>query len=205
MRFLLIVILCNVAASTFSLAIGAMLDSTSMANLVASLFILMANLLGGFFLSRKRLLKGLVKVVDILSKLSYVRYAFEALLINEFHEEYGFQLTASYRCIPEDQQAGVGFAVTGDEVLKTFGFPIAWKNFVLDIIGLLLFIFVHSLIIFLLFKFRDRPGQAPLWNKITQGIKRILPRRHTDTVIRRRSMSKDPLLPVNDSHSSVLV
>lgn len=200
LRFLLVIILCNVAASTFSLAIGATLDSTSMANMVASLFLLMANLLGGFFLSRKRLFSGLDKIVDILSKLSYVRYAFEALLINEFHGEEGFALTASYRCIPAETQKSVGFDVDGDEVMKTFGFPTSWRSFLLDIVALLIFVFVHSLVTFLLFKFRDRPGEPPIWNKLIHKIKKL-----TTRLLPNRPET-NPLLPNSESYnSSILV
>lgn len=174
LRLLFIVILCNIAASTFSLAIGASIDSTSMANLVASLFILMANLLGGFFLSRKTLFSGLDKLVDIISKLSFVRYAFEALLLNEFHDREGFALTASHRCIPGKDEEDSKFDVKGDDILKTFGFPTTWSHYNIDIAALICFIVVHGLITFLLFKFRDRPGEPSIMDRIKHKVKKIL-------------------------------
>lgn len=174
LRLLFIIILCNIAASTFSLAIGASIDSTSMANLVASLFILMATLLGGFFLSRKTLFSGLDKLVDIISKLSFVRYAFEALLLNEFHDRDGFVLTASHRCIPGKDEKASGFDVTGDDILKTFGFPTSWKHYNIDIAALICFIMVHGLITFLLFKFRDRPGEPSIMDRIKHRVQKII-------------------------------
>eukprot|EP00210_Caulerpa_lentillifera_P005025 g4799.t1 len=174
LQFVLIIILCNIAASTFSLAIGASIDSTSMANLVASLFILLANLLGGFFLSRKTLFSGLDKLVDIISKLSFVRYAYEALLLNEFQNREGFRITASYRCIRGDANKKAGYDISGNEILRTFGFPTSWSRYGVDIGALICFIVVHGIITFLLFKFRDRPGEPSIWSRIKHKFKKIL-------------------------------
>lgn len=46
---------------------------------------------------------------------SYINYAFEALLVNEFAGQRGFAFT-SYTKPP------VAVSVTGDQVLETFGF-----------------------------------------------------------------------------------
>lgn len=75
LTFVLIVILVNVAASTSTMAIGAAIPSTSIANMVSCLYILYVTLLGGFFLSRKQMLSGgIYGFVSFLSRFSYIRY-----------------------------------------------------------------------------------------------------------------------------------
>lgn len=192
-RFMIVVVLCNVAASTFSLAIGAMLNSTSVANMVASLCLLMETLLGGMFLGRKQGVQGLSIVLDSISRLSFIRYAFEGLLINEFHKHDGFRLTASHRCIPGND---ISFEVTGDEILDTLGFPSSWKVFWIDVLLLIVFICIHCVVIYLLFKYRDRPGEPSLWNKIYHRCKNPFKNATNDTTMPSVSSSNSSTMLV---------
>jgi len=117
---LLTLVLHNMASTALSMALGAGLPSVAAANMAGSLAVLACALLGGFLLSRNRM----PAVVDWASSLSYVRYSFEGLLINEFHGVDGFRFTAFHQPgVPSDKVPHVD--VSGDEILQTFGFRIS--------------------------------------------------------------------------------
>lgn len=117
LRYWAAVTLCNVAAAAASMLVGAAAPSLSVANAVASLAVLVNLLFSGFLLS----LHGLPWPVAALSRLSYARYAYEALVVNEFAGAQGYKLTAFPK--PGEDPADVPFRpVTGSEVLRIFHF-----------------------------------------------------------------------------------
>lgn len=110
------------------------------------------------------------------------------MLVNEFANVNGFLLTVSYNCgdslqLDPDSSAIASIGITGNELLRTFGFPDDPSHFYLDVLALLCFIFVHLSLIFLLFKLRGRPdgtsGMTVLkryfkFTKINENEKNIL-------------------------------
>jgi hypothetical protein len=116
-RYWAAITLCNVASASASMAIGAASTSTSVANTIGSLSVLVNLLFGGFLLS----LHKLPRAVALLSRLSYARYAYEILVVNEFEGATGFMLTPfSPPGIPPEDLPHKD--VTGDDVLKIFYF-----------------------------------------------------------------------------------
>ncbi|KXZ50395.1 hypothetical protein GPECTOR_16g568 [Gonium pectorale] len=146
----LLLTLANVTAAAANMSIGAAVESVSLANMIGSLCVLVSTLFGGFLLSRNRMPRLVAWVAD----LSYVRYAFECLLVGEFGGATGFRFTGYHQPgTPPDQVPYVD--VTGDEVLQTFGFRSdAW----LRDVGCLLCLMVAFLTsTFLLLRYRGRP------------------------------------------------
>ena len=109
--FVLILVLTNAAAVSMAMAIGACFTDTKIANAFASLGVLLTIMYSGFILSRHTM-SGFAKT---LTKLSYMSFAFEALLLNEFHHAEGYYFS-SYA----DSKLRVD--VTGDEILALFDF-----------------------------------------------------------------------------------
>ncbi|GIL74182.1 hypothetical protein Vretifemale_4181, partial [Volvox reticuliferus] len=146
----LVLVVANITAAAANMSIGAAVGSVSLANMLGSLCVLISALFGGFLLSRSRM----PRLVGWLADLSYVRYAFEALLIGEFAGATGFRFTGYLEPgTPPEQVPYVD--VTGDEVLQTFGFRTdAWWS---DVGALLLLMCAFLTSTFLLLRFRGRP------------------------------------------------
>jgi len=111
-HFTLIVALLNTAAAACGMAIGAACNSAAVANVAGALWILASVLFGGLVLSEREA----PEVVKALSHLSYFRYGYESLLINEFHDTEGWHFS-SYKAPTELYKV-----VSGDTILRTFGF-----------------------------------------------------------------------------------
>jgi ATP-binding cassette subfamily G (WHITE) protein 2 len=111
-HFTLIVALLNTAAAACGMAIGAACNSAAVANVAGALWILANVLFGGLVLSEREA----PEVVKALSHLSYFRYGYESLLINEFHDTEGWHFS-SYKAPTELYKV-----VSGDTILRTFGF-----------------------------------------------------------------------------------
>ena len=103
----------------------------------ASLAILISIMYSGFILSRHTM-GGFAKAA---TDFSFMNYAFEALLINEFHGAEGYYFN-SYA----DSRLRVN--VTGDEVLELFHFDA--NNLLLDISALFLVACTFFMLCFLL-------------------------------------------------------
>jgi len=188
-EFLMILILVNIVASTLSMLIGAAMPTASVANMVGGFIVLVASLLSGGFLSRKQMTSGTATtVVDTLSRLSYMRYGVEALLINEFHETDGYFFTVSYHCIQMSGKQPKA-AVTGDVILETFGFSHSWTFFRWDLFMLVIFMVVNLALTYLLFKCRGRPGEPSIGARLRHVIVKLLPGRLC------KARSKHELLP----------
>ncbi|CAD7697824.1 unnamed protein product [Ostreobium quekettii] len=176
-EFLMILILVNIVASTLSMLIGAAMPTASVANMVGGFIVLVASLLSGGFLSRKQMSSGTaISVVDTLSRLSYMRYGVEALLINEFHGTDGYFFTVSYHCIPMSGKQPKA-AVTGDIILETFGFWHSFTDLRWDVLVLVAFMVANLALTYLLFKYRGRPGEPSIGGRLQQVIVKLLPAR----------------------------
>lgn len=92
------------------------------------------------------------------------RYAYEALLVNEFLGASGFFLTVNYHCLNLKKDPRV--PIEGDEILGTFGFPTSHATIIIDILVLCLFVILHLGIMFALVKWKNRPGEPPLHHKL---------------------------------------
>jgi ABC-type multidrug transport system permease subunit len=77
--FLGILVLFNLAAGGLCIFIGTIFTSIGMANVCATICILVGSLFGGFLLN-----KDLPKYLIWLNYISFWNYALEALFINEF-------------------------------------------------------------------------------------------------------------------------
>ncbi|KAG0316959.1 hypothetical protein BGZ99_006571 [Dissophora globulifera] len=117
-KFLLILVLFNVATAMFCLVIAAAVRTTGVASLASSIAMLFMLLFGGFLINADNIPAALTWI----QYLSMFKYAFEALAVNE---------VATSKLI--DNIQGVAFNVPGSLILqKLFGFDLGgfWKNMI---------------------------------------------------------------------------
>jgi ABC-type multidrug transport system ATPase subunit len=124
-RFAGTLALATVAASSACMLIGILAPSHATANVIGSLVQLTSALLSGFFVQTTRL-PGIWRLLSLVSPM---RLAFDALCINEFHGATGFAFTS-----PVSPAAKV--AVSGDGILATFGYSTSWQAFEEDMMTL---------------------------------------------------------------------
>jgi len=125
--FLLVIMLMNLCASSVCMCVGAATRSAAMANMVGSFVVLAQLLFGGFLLNNTQL----PPYVEWLQWVSYIKYAYEALAINEF-AGHGYTFTA-----PEDENLWLD--AQGEEVLLTFGLDPTAFRFDVGMLGVLTF------------------------------------------------------------------
>ncbi|KAK5676459.1 FAD-dependent urate hydroxylase [Elasticomyces elasticus] len=106
-KFLLFIVLFNLAAATICLFIGICVRNQGVANLFGVLVMLFSLLFGGFLLNHNTI----PKPVAWLQQLSIFHYAFEGLIVNE----------ARYLTLI-DKQYGLDIEVPGSAILSSFGF-----------------------------------------------------------------------------------
>jgi ATP-binding cassette, subfamily G (WHITE), member 2 len=109
--------LCNVAAASMNMAIGAACSSTSVANMLGSIAVMVNVLFGGFLMS----LHNLPRLVAAISYMSFARYAYNILAVNEFKDVNGYMLTP-FTPPGVDPATLPHKDVTGDEILSIFYF-----------------------------------------------------------------------------------
>ena len=148
-RYWLATTMLNVAGAGATMAVGAATRSVSVANTVAGLCVLVNLLLSGFLLS----LHKLPAAVAALSYLSYARYAYELLVVNEFAGAEGYQLTAFAKpgMKPDDVPHK---DVTGDDILRIFFFDGGRER--QDVLGLLALAVGYVLLSVVLLRWRQR-------------------------------------------------
>ncbi|KAG0326744.1 hypothetical protein BG004_002907 [Podila humilis] len=136
LKFLLILVLFNVATALFCLVIAAGVRTTGVASLASSIIMLFMLLFGGFLINSNQIPKALTWI----QYLSMFKYAFEALAVNEI---------ASSKLI--DNIQGVAFNVPGSLILqKLFGFDLNgyWRSMIvlvgLDILFIVIFWWIVS-------------------------------------------------------------
>ncbi|MCJ1380399.1 hypothetical protein MMC17_003502 [Xylographa soralifera] len=119
LKFMLIIILFNLAAAVICLMIGILFKDSGVANLIGSLVMLFSLLFAGFLLNREAMPKSALW----LQKLSIFHYGFEGLMVNEVR-----YLTLI------DRRYGLDIEVPGASILSAFGFQVLalWN----DVIGL---------------------------------------------------------------------
>lgn len=123
-KFLLILVLFNLAAAAICLFIGIVCKDSSVANLIGSLVMLFSLLFAGLLLNHDHIHKSVL----FLQNMSIFHYAYESLLVNE---------VAMLTLIEHNERLGLDIVVPGATILSTFGF----KNLAMwgDIAGLGIF------------------------------------------------------------------
>ncbi|KAG0235040.1 hypothetical protein BGW41_000932 [Actinomortierella wolfii] len=127
-KFILILVLFNVATALFCLVIAAGVRSTGVASLASSIAMLFMMLFGGFMINQGKIPKALTWI----QYLSIYKYGFEALAVNE---------VATSKLI--DSIQGVSFNVPGSLILqKLFGFSLTgyWRNMIVLLGFIIIFI-----------------------------------------------------------------
>ncbi|RVD88362.1 uncharacterized protein DFL_002549 [Arthrobotrys flagrans] len=106
-KFLLVLVLFNLATATLCLFIGIVFKDTGIANLVGSLVMLFSLLMAGLLLNHDKI-PGPAKWLQVIS---IFHYGFEALIVNE---------VTTLQLI--DRKYGLDISVPGATILTTFGF-----------------------------------------------------------------------------------
>ncbi|KAI9848940.1 MAG: hypothetical protein M1838_000320 [Thelocarpon superellum] len=121
-KFILILVLFNLAAAAICLFIGIVFKDGGMANLIGSLVMLFSLLFAGLLLNHD----AIPKAALWLQSLSIFHYGFEALIVNE----------VKYLTLI-DHKFGLDIEVPGASILSSFGFDVLdlWR----DVAGLALF------------------------------------------------------------------
>ncbi|KAI4184405.1 MAG: hypothetical protein L6R41_004757 [Letrouitia leprolyta] len=122
LKFLLILVLFNLAAAAICLFIGIVFRDGGVANLIGSLVMLFSLLFAGLLLNHD----AIPKPALWLQSLSIFHYGFEALIVNE----------VTYLTLI-DHKYGLDIEVPGASILSAFGFDVGalWT----DVIGLAIF------------------------------------------------------------------
>ncbi|KAF1816860.1 putative ABC transporter [Eremomyces bilateralis CBS 781.70] len=107
LRFILFLVLFNLAAAAMCLFIGVIIHNPGVANLIGSLVMLFSLLFGGFLLNHETIPGAL----RWLQSLSIFHYGFEGLIVNEV-------VTLSL----VDHKYGLDIEVPGAAILSSFGF-----------------------------------------------------------------------------------
>lgn len=140
LKFLLVLVLFNLAAAAICLFIGIIFRDGGVANLIGSLVMLFSLLFAGLLLNREAIPEAALwlqsvsmhfpfsipRLLLIFSQLSIFHYGFEALIVNEVK-----LLTLI------DHKYGLDIEVPGASILSAFGFDVLalWR----DVIGLAIF------------------------------------------------------------------
>ncbi|KAI5821298.1 hypothetical protein BZA77DRAFT_238132 [Pyronema omphalodes] len=121
-KFILVLVLFNLAASAICLFIGIVCKDNSLGNLIGSLVMLFSLLMAGLLLNHNSIPKSALW----LQKASIFHYGFEALIVNEVR----------YLSLVE-HKFGLDIEVPGATILSTFGFDsLAYWS---DVTGLAVF------------------------------------------------------------------
>ncbi|KAF2868003.1 hypothetical protein BDV95DRAFT_501553 [Massariosphaeria phaeospora] len=118
-KFILFIVLFNLAASGIFLFIGIVFRNGGVANLIGILVMLFSLLFSGFFLNKE----SIPAAAKWLQSLSIFHYAFEGLIVNE----------VKYLSLV-DHKYGLDIEVPGSAILSSFGFNV--KDLWWDCIGL---------------------------------------------------------------------
>jgi len=141
-KFLLILVLFNVATAMFCLVVAAGVRTTGVASLASSIVMLFMMLFGGFMINSDEIPAALTWI----QYLSMFKYGFEALAVNE---------VANTQLI--DTIQGVAFNVPGSLILqKLFGFDLGgyWRNMIILIGFIIIFIATFWMLVSLRLKER---------------------------------------------------
>ena len=120
--FSAVMVLTNIAASALCMAIGIVSPTNAVANACGLLALLTSVLCGGFLLNAQGDNRGPNWATEALTRASFVNYAFDALLINEFLDAGTFQFTPKWNDANGKTRSQISVDVTGKEVLQFFSF-----------------------------------------------------------------------------------
>eukprot|EP00223_Ostreococcus_mediterraneus_P005998 CAMPEP_0179689398 /NCGR_PEP_ID=MMETSP0936-20121108/3175_1 /TAXON_ID=548131 ORGANISM="Ostreococcus mediterraneus, Strain clade-D-RCC2573" /NCGR_SAMPLE_ID=MMETSP0936 /ASSEMBLY_ACC=CAM_ASM_000574 /LENGTH=1734 /DNA_ID=CAMNT_0021562003 /DNA_START=11 /DNA_END=5218 /DNA_ORIENTATION=- len=156
-----ILIMTNVAASALCMCVGIISPSNASANVIGLLVLLVSILCGGFLLNKQDPHSGGSVAVTWLENLSFVNYAFEALLINEFLDAGTFYFTPKLvdskpSDAPTDGSDPIKVPVSGKEVLDFFSFGDTRDVMMYDATALLTIVCTYLVFAFVLLKLSQR-------------------------------------------------
>ncbi|KAI7893449.1 P-loop containing nucleoside triphosphate hydrolase protein [Mucor mucedo] len=134
-KFLLVLVLFNLAAAGLCLCFATAFKNLSAANLLANLVILFSMLFGGFLLNKDHI----PPMLSWLQYLSFFNYGYEALIVNELKD-----ITLRDKSIADIQ-------IPGPIILARFGFN--GQAFWSDVIRLICFVLVTLTTSFLFLKY----------------------------------------------------
>ncbi|KAG0190293.1 hypothetical protein DFQ28_002243 [Apophysomyces sp. BC1034] len=134
-KFLLVLILFNLAAAGLCLCFATAFKSVSAANLLANLVILFSMLFGGFLLNKDHI----PVFLSWLKYLSFFNYGYEALIVNELKD-----ITLRDKSIADIQ-------IPGPIILARFGFN--GQAFWRDVVRLCVFILITLSMSFIFLKY----------------------------------------------------
>jgi len=157
----MILILTNVASSALCMCVGIVSPNNASANVIGLLVLLISILCGGFLLNKQDPHSGGSVAVTWLENLSFVNYAFEALLINEFLDAGTFYFTpklidSKTSDVPTDGGDPISVPVSGKEVLDFFSFGDTRDMMMYDAAALLAITGAFLTLAFVLLKFTQR-------------------------------------------------
>ncbi|KAG1081059.1 hypothetical protein G6F42_023095 [Rhizopus arrhizus] len=134
-KFLLVLVLFNLAAAGLCLCFATAFKNLSAANLLANLVILFSMLFGGFLLNKDHI----PPMLSWLQHLSFFNYGYEALIVNELKD-----ITLRDKSIADIQ-------IPGPIILARFGFN--GQAFWSDVSKLIVFVIATLLTSFLFLKY----------------------------------------------------
>lgn len=112
-KFIFALVMFNLASSAICLLIGILIGQLGVANLTASIFILISMLFGGFLMNKETMLS----VLRWVKYLSIFNYAYEAMIVNEL-----------VHVVLRDKSM-VDIRIPGSIILRQFGFDTSGYNF----------------------------------------------------------------------------
>lgn len=121
-RYLLAISLASTTASSMAIIASALVSTPEIASAVITPFNIIFFIFAGVFIS----LQNLPSALRWISKISYIKWCFEALMVNEFREQ-------TFHCLPEE---GPMCVPSGDQVLESYGFHTSYRDAVLCLAGL---------------------------------------------------------------------
>jgi len=160
--FLFILILVAMCGTSLGLFVSALAPNATIAGSLGSLLIIVFILGGGFYEN--------LTVMPVwmlwMQYVSFFRFAFEAVMINQFHNSV-------YTCLPTDTQC----YTTGAQLLAYYGIPDDLGTMWMCIGILFLFIFAMHSAAFLILRFKASASFMPLNPEDHLGTKLNLTRR----------------------------
>ena len=158
----IVLIMTNVAAAALCMCVGIISPSNASANVIGLLALLVSILCGGFLLNKQDPHSGGSVAVTWLEELSFVNYAFEALLINEFLNAGTFYFTPKLvdsktsHMPATDGGNPIRVPVDGKEVLKFFSFGATQDVMLYDMTVLAVMVVGYLWLAFVLLKVSQR-------------------------------------------------
>lgn len=106
--FIVLVILCNLAATSLALMVSAICKTTDLATTVLPMVLEICRLFGGFYLAPA----NLPKYFSWLDALSYTKYSYVGIALNEFSGlELKCDQAAGVKCTPDGQTSIVALGL----------------------------------------------------------------------------------------------